>query len=77
MTTDGLHWPHTVENVDTVKLLIERGAPIDAKDESYGGTPWVGAITLGETPQERHTGFVLRGGRAGWPAPAQTGPEVV
>ena len=25
--------------MDTVKLLLERGAPVDAKDESYGGTP--------------------------------------
>ena len=25
--------------MDTVKLLIERGAPIDAKDERHGGTP--------------------------------------
>ncbi len=35
----GLHWAAYGGHVNTVKLLLERGAPIDVKDESYGGTP--------------------------------------
>jgi hypothetical protein len=35
----GLHWAAYGGHADTVKLLLERGAPIDAKDKSYDGTP--------------------------------------
>jgi len=35
----GLHWAALGGHVDTVKLLFERGGRMDAKDESFGGTP--------------------------------------
>lgn len=35
----GIHWVALGGHVRTVSLLLERGAPIDAKDESFGGIP--------------------------------------
>jgi ankyrin repeat protein len=35
----GLHWAAYGGWADTVKLLLERGAPVNAKDEAFGGTP--------------------------------------
>ena len=35
----GLHWAAYEAHPDTVRLLLEHGAPIDAIDETYQGTP--------------------------------------
>jgi ankyrin repeat protein len=35
----GLHWAAYGGHVDIVRLLLERGAPVDARDQTYGGTP--------------------------------------
>jgi hypothetical protein len=35
----GLHWAAWQGHAETVDALLRRGAPVDAKDESYGGTP--------------------------------------
>jgi hypothetical protein len=34
-----LHWAAFGGHADTVKLLLDRGAQVDARDESYDGTP--------------------------------------
>ena len=34
----GLHWAALGGHEGTVRLLLERGAPVAAKDESFGGT---------------------------------------
>jgi ankyrin repeat protein len=35
----GLHWAACQGHAETVDALLRRGAPVDAKDESYAGTP--------------------------------------
>jgi Ankyrin repeats (many copies) len=35
----GLHWAAYGAHASTVKLLLERGAPVDTRDESFDGTP--------------------------------------
>jgi hypothetical protein len=35
----GLHWAAANAHVDTVKLLLERKAPVDARDETWENTP--------------------------------------
>jgi hypothetical protein len=35
----GLHWAAYGGHLDIVKLLLERRAPVDIKDERFGGTP--------------------------------------
>jgi len=35
----GLHWAACNAHVETAKLLLHRKAPVDAKDETWGGTP--------------------------------------
>ena len=35
----GLHWAALGGHSDTVKLLLERKAPVEIKDQTYGGTP--------------------------------------
>jgi len=35
----GLHWAAFGGHLDIVKLLLERRAPVDVKDERFGGTP--------------------------------------
>jgi len=35
----GLHWAAFGGHLDIVKLLLERKAPVDIKDERFGGTP--------------------------------------
>lgn len=35
----GLHWAAYEGQLDTAKLLLQRGARVEAKDNSFGGTP--------------------------------------
>jgi ankyrin repeat protein len=35
----GLHWAGYAGHADTVRLLLERGAPVDLADDTHGGTP--------------------------------------
>jgi hypothetical protein len=35
----GLHWAAHGAHVETVKLLLERKAPVDVQDETWSGTP--------------------------------------
>ena len=35
----GLHWAAYGGHANTVRLLLDRGAPVHAKDESFNGTP--------------------------------------
>ena len=35
----GLHWAAYSGHLDIVKLLLERKAPVNPKDETFGGTP--------------------------------------
>jgi hypothetical protein len=34
-----LHWAAGGGHVETVRVLLERGAPVDAKDATWDGTP--------------------------------------
>jgi ankyrin repeat protein len=34
----GLHWAHTTATLDTVRALLERQSPVNAKDETFRGT---------------------------------------
>jgi ankyrin repeat protein len=53
----GLHWAAYGGHVDTVKLLLERGAPLDEKDESYGATPLAWALySWGNRPERVECG---------------------
>jgi len=67
----GLHWAACGGHADTVKLLLEHGAPVDAKDESYGGTPlgWAlyawGNATAREAERRRYYEVVALLVRAG------------
>jgi ankyrin repeat protein len=48
----GLHWAAYGAHVDTVKLLLKRGAPLDPEDDSFGGTPLSWALhAWGNEPQ--------------------------
>jgi len=48
----GLHWAAYGGHLDTVKLLVERRAPLEVKDESHGGTPLGWALyAWGESPK--------------------------
>jgi ankyrin repeat protein len=49
----GLHWAAYGGHADTVKLLVERGSPVDAKDESYHGTPLEWALYAWGNMNER------------------------
>ncbi len=51
----GLHWAALGAHADTVSVLLARGAPVNARDQSYDGTPlgwalygWQGARPPGE-----------------------------
>jgi ankyrin repeat protein len=35
----GLHWAACGGNIDTVDLLLERGAPVNATDATHNATP--------------------------------------
>jgi len=50
----GLHWAALGGHADAVRLLLERGSPVEAKDESYDGTPLDWALYgWGNIPEER------------------------
>ena len=69
----GLHWAAYGGHADTVKLLLRRGAPVDAKDESYGGTPlgWALYAWGNATESEVETRTLLRSGHAAGRAGAE------
>jgi ankyrin repeat protein len=49
----GLHWASYGGHLDIVKLLLERNAPIDVKDEPFNGTPLGWALyAWGNPPPE-------------------------
>jgi ankyrin repeat protein len=53
---NGLHGAAGGGYVDTVKLLLRRHAPVDTRDDSFGGTPVGWALygwSMGETPDPR------------------------
>ena len=52
----GLHWGSYEGHVDTVKVLLDRGASIDVKDESYGGTPLGWALYGWGAPERAQRG---------------------
>jgi ankyrin repeat protein len=53
----GLHWAAYGGHVETVKLLLEHGAPLDEKDESYGATPLGWALySWGNRPERAECG---------------------
>jgi ankyrin repeat protein len=49
----GLHWAAYGGYLDTVKALLKRQAPVDVKDQSFGGTP-LGWAIHGWTEQKRN-----------------------
>jgi ankyrin repeat protein len=49
----GLHAAAHNAQVDVVKLLLERGAPVDAKDESYQATPLDVALWIWDTAPDK------------------------
>jgi ankyrin repeat protein len=54
-----LHWAAGWAQLDTVKLLLERNAPVEAKDETWGATPLSWALFGWKNPpteitQERY-----------------------
>ena len=52
----GLHAAAAGGHVDTVRLLLQRRAPLDVRDDSFGGTPLGWALygwSMGETPDPR------------------------
>jgi ankyrin repeat protein len=55
----GLHWAAYHAHVDTVMLLLERNAPVNARDERYDGTPLGWALyAWGDPPPEaRRDGY--------------------
>jgi ankyrin repeat protein len=55
----GLHWAAYGGHPDVVKLLLERGAPLDAKDDTYEGTPLEWAkYAQQKSPRESHSEVV-------------------
>jgi ankyrin repeat protein len=46
----GLHWAAYSGHADLVKVLLERKAPIDIKDEDFGGTPMGWALYAWSDP---------------------------
>jgi ankyrin repeat protein len=48
----GLHWAAYAGQLDIVKLLLERKAPLDLKDESHDGTPLAWALYGWSHPPE-------------------------
>jgi len=50
----GLHWAAWSPQIDIIKLLLERGAPIDAKDSRFHATPLDMALwTWNNSPKEK------------------------
>lgn len=51
----GLHWAAYEGHADTVRLLLDRGAPVDFADDTHGGTPlgWALYAWGNRRPRER------------------------
>jgi len=49
----GLHWAAYGADVDIVKLLLERGAPVDVKDEGFHATPFDVALYVWNNARDR------------------------
>ena len=48
-----LHWANYGPHIDVIKLLLERGAPVDAKDNRFHATPLDMALwTWNNTPDK-------------------------
>ena len=44
----GLHWAAWEAHVDTLQVLLDAGAPVDTRDDTYGGTAArLGALRVG------------------------------
>jgi hypothetical protein len=53
----GLHWAAFGGHADTVRLLLDRGATVNARDESFQGTPLEWAIySWGNSPEQATRG---------------------
>ena len=66
----GLHWASVGGDVDIVNLLLDKGAPVEAKEERFGGTPLSWALYGWRQPEsgsqrERYEGVVARLVKAG------------
>jgi len=51
----GLHWAAYGGHADAVELLLQRGAAVDAKDETFRGTPLGWALYAWADPPQQGT----------------------
>ena len=79
----GLHRAAYEGHTDTVRILLKRGAPVDAKDESFDGTPlrWT-LYAWGNSPTTLRRGhyykvgaLLVRGKTAAMTPPSARSPD--